>query len=198
MKCDGTVSYGSDDEIDRARVSTAMNAARKVPAALIALALLFGCAAGRANAQGDDSEPAPPPGATLVREVQAGGVQIYACRANRAGTLQWTLTGPKALLIDDDGSDFGTHGAGPTWTAADGSSISADGAHPLAKIDRAPNVPALLLAVTAAHGAGVLSGVRFVRRAQTSGGMAPATGCDAEHINATTASRYTALYTFYR
>jgi hypothetical protein len=174
-----------------------MKASRPVFAAVTALALLFGCAAGSANAQAD-AEPTPPPGVTLVREVQAGGAQIYACRTNAAGAFQWILTGPKAVLINDDGSDFGTHSAGPTWTALDGSSISADGAHPLVKIDRPQSVPALLLAVTSSRGDGILSGVRFVRRAQTSGGTTPATGCDAEHVNATTASRYSAVYTFYR
>jgi hypothetical protein len=59
-------------------------------------------------------------------------------------------------------------------------------------------VPALLLRVTSFHGEGILSGVRFVRRSETEGGLAPATGCDAAHANATTASHYSAVYTFYR
>jgi hypothetical protein len=162
-----------------------------------AAALFLSCAAAVAQAQ-SDGEPAPPAGAALVREVQAGGAQVYACRAGAGTTFAWTLVGPKAVLINDDGSDFGTHGAGPTWTAVDGSSISADGAHPLARVDRPGSVPALLLAVTSSRGDGLLSGVRFVRRAETQGGSAPALGCDAEHLNATTASRYSAVYTFYR
>ena len=166
-------------------------------AAFAAFVLCAGGAVQVARAQ-PDIEPTPPAGATVVREVQAGGAQVYACRANPAGVYQWTLVGPKAVLIGDDGSDFGTHSAGPTWTAVDGSSIGADGAHPLQKIDRPQSVPALLLAVTSSHGEGVLSGVRFVRRAQTQGGTAPAAGCDAEHANATAASRYSAVYTFYR
>jgi hypothetical protein len=123
---------------------------------------------------------------------------VYACRAGAAGAFQWTLIGPKAMLINDDGSDFGTHSAGPTWTAIDGSSISADGSHPLAKIDRPHSVPTLLLAVTSSRGDGILTGVRFVRRAETQGGAAPTAGCDAGHVNTTTASRYSAVYTFYR
>ena len=143
-------------------------------------------------------EPAAPPGSVIVREVQAGGAQVYACRANATGSYQWVLVGPKAVLVNDDGSDFGTHSAGPTWTAVDGSSIGADGAHPLARVDRAQSVPALLLTVTSSHGSGVLNGVRFVRRADTEGGVAPSTGCDAAHLNATAASHYSAVYTFYR
>jgi hypothetical protein len=168
-----------------------------VRAAGAAAAIWLACSIAAAQAQ-TDSEPAPPAGAAVVREVQAGGAQIYACRAGAGGAYAWTLVGPKAVLINDDGSDFGTHAAGPTWTAADGSSIVADGAHPLAKIDRPGSVPALLLTVTSARGDGALSGVRFVRRAETQGGMAPAAGCDAQHVNATSASRYSAVYTFYR
>ena len=151
-----------------------------------------------ASALAAQDEPSPPPDTTVVREVQAGGAQVYACRPTATGQFKWTLTGPKALLINDDGTDFGTHSAGPTWTALDGSTIVADGAHPLAKIDRPQSVPALLLKVASAHGEGALGGVRFVRRADTEGGAAPASGCDATHVNATTASHYSAVYTFYR
>jgi hypothetical protein len=108
------------------------------------------------------------------------------------------LTGPKALLVNDDGSDFGMHGAGPTWTAADGSSIRADGAHPLAVVKRAGAVPGLMLKVVSSNGSGALSGVQFVRRADTEGGAAPATDCDAAHAGATTAVHYSAVYTFFR
>jgi Protein of unknown function (DUF3455) len=147
-------------------------------------------------AEGDG--PAAPAGASVVREVQAGGAQVYACRTSASGAYAWTLVGPKAVLINNDGTDFGTHAAGPSWTAVDGSTISADGAHPVATIDRPQSVPALLLRVTSSHGDGVLSGVRFVRRALTQGGLPPPSGCDAAHVNATTATRYSAVYTFYR
>jgi hypothetical protein len=140
----------------------------------------------------------PPPGAAIVREVQAGGVQVYTCRAGTSGTYHWILSGPKALLINQDGSDFGTHSNGPTWAAVDGSSISADGAHPLEKVDRPDSVPALLLSVTSSRGSGALNGVRLVRRSDTEGGMPPSKGCDAAHENEHIASHYSAVYTFYR
>ncbi len=143
------------------------------------------------------SDVAAPAGATVVDEVQAGGAQVYACREN-AGSYVWTLVGPQAVLINDDGSPFGTHSAGPTWSSSDGSSITADGAHPLAKTDRSQSVPALVLRVTSSKGTGVLSSVRFVRRWDTEGGLPPNDGCDAAHANVTTASHYSAVYTFYR
>jgi hypothetical protein len=141
---------------------------------------------------------APPVGAVAIVEVQGGGAQIYVCSATPAQTFGWKLVGPKALLVNDDGSDFGTHAAGPTWTAKDGSSIVADGAHPLARADRPNSVPELVLRVTSATGTGILSAARFVVRSDTDGGTPPADGCDAAHEHATVARHYSAIYTFYR
>jgi hypothetical protein len=39
--------------------------------------------------------------------------------------------------------------------------------------------------------------VKFIRRSDTRGGIAPTTGCDAQHLNATSRVPYTAIYTFY-
>ena len=172
---------------------------RKRWIAAAATCSFFACAIAAVRVAGaQDAEPSPPPGATVVREVQAGGAQVYACRTSPGGAFAWVLTGPKAILVNDDGSDFGTHSAGPTWTATDGSSISADGAHPLAKVARPQSVPALVLAVTSSHGDGILRSVRFVRRSDTEGGVAPAAGCDEAHRDATVAVHYSAAYTFYR
>jgi hypothetical protein len=166
--------------------------------ASFALVVLLAGISRSGTASAADPEIAPPAGATVVREVQAGGAQVYACRVTAAGAYQWTLVGPNAILVNDDGTSFGTHTTGPAWTAADGSSITADGAHPLTVVKRSEGVPALLLAVASSTGTGVLTGVRYVRRADTAGGFAPATGCDAAHVNAQTAVHYSAVYTFYR
>lgn len=162
-----------------------------------ALWVLWAVASGGAGGA-QEAEPQPPADATFLRAVQGGGAQIYACAATPAGGFAWTLRGPKAVLIADDGSDFGTHSAGPTWVAVDGSMIGADGAHPLAKIDHPQSVPSLLLRVTSLRGDGMLSGVRYVRRSDTAGGLPPANGCDAQHVNAVAARHYSAVYSFYR
>jgi Protein of unknown function (DUF3455) len=140
----------------------------------------------------------PPPGATMVREVQGGGAQVYACKAAANGAYQWTLVGPNAILVNDDGTSFGVHSTGPSWTAADGSSVRADGAHPLQAVKHPDSVADLLLKVVSASGNGALTGVQYVRRSESQGGLPPATGCDAEHANTTVARHYSALYTFYR
>jgi hypothetical protein len=167
-------------------------------AAAVALFVLLASAAPCAAASAANAEIAPPAGSDVVRVVEAGGAQVYACRQAPTGTYQWALVGPNAILVNEDGTSFGTHSAGPTWTAADGSAIVADGAHPLVVVKRTEGVPALLLSVTSSTGTGILNGVRFVRRSDTEGGFAPAADCDAAHLNATVAKHYSAIYTFYR
>ena len=68
------------------------------------------------------AELSPPAGATVAFELVAEGVQIYACEAGSAGPA-WTLKAPEAALAEPDGTPAGRHGAGPTWTAVDGSAV---------------------------------------------------------------------------
>ena len=60
-------------------------------------------------------------------------------------------------------------------------------------------IPWLLLNVTS-HGGeqGKLSDIVSIQRLQTTGGNAPATGCDADHVGAEADVLYTARYFFYR
>ena len=46
-------------------------------------------------------------------------------------------------------------------------------------------------------GSGVLTGAEFVRRTETLGGAAPASGCDATKMGTQVRMRYTAHYLFY-
>jgi hypothetical protein len=46
------------------------------------------------------------------------GVQIYQCTGGR-----WAFQSPRASLYDDDGNLAAEHFAGPTWQAADGSTV---------------------------------------------------------------------------
>jgi hypothetical protein len=166
-------------------------------AALVAALLVIAGGSAARPARAADTDIAPPAGATVVRAVQAGGAQVYACRQTPSGAYAWSLVGPNAILVNNDGTSFGTHTAGPRWIASDGSAVVGDGAHPLAVVQRPNAVPALLLTTTSS-GTGVLTGVRFVRRSDTLGGVAPTDGCDAVHLDARAAVHYSAVYTFYR
>jgi hypothetical protein len=93
-------------------------------------------------------------------------------------TYSWTLKAPQAKLYDADNNEAGTHSAGPTWTAKDGSYLT--GTKVAQDIPNADAIPWLLLRA-ASHGGpdGIFSHVTYVQRVNTVGGKAPATGCDS-------------------
>ena len=125
----------------------------------------------------------------------AEGVQIYRCAATATG-YAWAFVAPRADLLDAGGEVVGFHDAGPTWHADDGSSIRA------ARIDGAPSpegaIPWLLLGAVAHSGDGKMANVTGIQRLDTSGGVAPSSGCDADQVGAIAEVPYTADYFFYK
>jgi hypothetical protein len=128
----------------------------------------------------------------------ARGYQVYGCQAQGSG-FAWVLLFPYAGLVDDNGGSLAIHYAGPSWTAADSSTIVGT------RVASAPApggtaIPWLLLAVTSHSGKpdGTFSPTTYVQRINTSGGLAPSGGCDANHVGATAASYYTADYWFFK
>jgi len=148
--------------------------------------------AGVAHAA-DPLVPAPQ-GAPVLLEVAADGVQIYACEAKGQG-FEWAFKAPEATLFDAKGLQVGTHFAGPSWKAADGSLVVGEVAG-RADAPAGGAIPWLLLRAKSKEGSGVLSTVAFIRRVDTKGGIAPASGCDAAHNGAQARVRYYALYQF--
>ena len=159
----------------------------------ITAGILIGMSAYPVNA--DQTGVTPPQGSAPLLEVVADGVQIYTCEA-KGSLFQWTFKGPEANLFDKQGRQIGTHFAGPTWKMADGSAIvgevvaKADATEPRA-------VQWLLLRAKSHQGSGVLSSVAYIRRAETEGGLAPSTGCDASHLSQQARMRYSATYQFF-
>jgi hypothetical protein len=168
------------------------------------LALLALQSSGSAAAPAAPDVPAPirvPAGAKLVEKFHATGAQVYGCAASEGGggsgkKYGWTLKRPDATLTDAKGAEAGKHGAGPSWTAKDGSSVT--GAK-VAQADApaADAIPWLLLRATATSGKGQFSQVSFIQRLATKGGKAPATGCDAAHDGKELRVDYSADYYFY-
>jgi hypothetical protein len=139
---------------------------------------------------------APDADRDLAFTLYATGVQIYECRASGTGAA-WALLAPDADLFDADGNHVGRHYGGPTWEYEDGSLVV--GAKRAGVTVDPTAVQWLLLDVTR-HGAvtGRMSKVTAIQRLSTTDGLPPATGCDLEHLGATTASPYTTDYFFYR
>ncbi len=138
---------------------------------------------------------AVPPGTDLAFALEAEGVQVYAC-ARGPGSYSWVFKAPEAALTEASGRAAGTHSAGPTWQSTDGSKVT--GAKLEAATPDASAIPWLLLRADSHAGSGRMEDVTFVQRIRTSGGNAPAEGCDASHVGDLARVPYRAVYCFYR
>jgi Protein of unknown function (DUF3455) len=145
--------------------------------------------------QSEDIPPAlaPQQGAMLLGRYAAKGVQIYVCHVKGAAN-EWAFKAPEAELVDAEGRPFAKHYAGPSWEAPDGSKA-------VGKVlanEPAPKVGAIpwLLLSAESSASGALSGVRFVQRVNTSGGVAPSGACPT--VGAEQRVDYTADYIFYK
>jgi len=78
---------------------------------------------GTLPALADEAAVAPPVHALLLAEVEADGVQIYACETTDKGS-EWVFKAPEANLFDTEGRQIGTHFAGPSWKLVDGSEVT--------------------------------------------------------------------------
>ncbi|MEP6506292.1 MAG: DUF3455 domain-containing protein [Betaproteobacteria bacterium] len=139
-----------------------------------------------------------PAGESLLRTLQADGVQIYECRAKEAdaSAAEWVFVAPEARLVDDQGTLVGRHYAGPTWEAGDGSKVVGT---VRAKIDapQAGTIPWLLLATRSTGKPGLFAKVSSIQRVATSGGAMPATGCDKAAVGQVARVPYKAEYAQY-
>jgi hypothetical protein len=132
----------------------------------------------------------PPAGAKILLQAQAAGDQVYSCDG-----ANWVFARPDAKLFDESGKQIGSHFAGPTWELNDGSRVI--GKVVASAMPDPDSVPWLLLEAVDHQGAGLMTQVTRIQRLSTSGGKAPATGCDSGHKGQETRSHYTAIYVFY-
>ncbi len=182
-----------------------MNRPFSIASGLSILLCTIAATAQSAPASQEYVEPATVPAAIAlsagqisVLRVHAFGYQVYQC-SMVSGAPAWTLTGPDANLFDGKQNSMGTHFAkagSPSWRLNDGSQISGKKTASAPAPD-ASAIPWLLLTVVSHSGkAGRLTPVTTVQRVNTSGGAAPATGCDATSQGRTTKSPYSADYYF--
>ena len=178
----------------------------RVPIVLAFLAAIavIGGLTWSAAAQGTptaDNVPAnlsPPAGSVLLFELNARGVQIYACEAkpDDASAFVWTFKAPEAELLNRRGELVGHHFAGPTWQGLDGSAVAGKALESADSPDTG-SIPWLLLEAKEHAGSGAFSTITFMQRLDTTGGAAPAEGCDADHAGDEVRQPYEATYAFY-
>jgi hypothetical protein len=131
----------------------------------------------------------------LLFQIHAKGDQIYICQEG-ATEFVWGLKAPDAQLFDKDGKPFGRHFAGPSWEAKDGSRVTGKAIVNVPSPD-ADSIPWLLVDIMSHEGSGVLSRATTIRRLNTKGGKAPASGCDSVNAGKEVRVPYSADYLFY-
>ncbi len=138
-----------------------------------------------------------PAGQNMKMAATGVGMLTYECREKTAaaGQYEWALVGPVATLYSADKRTVGKYYAGPTWESNDGSKITGK---QVAVAPSAPgNIPMQLVKADPAMGAGAMTGVNYVQRVNTKGGVAPATTCDAAGKGQRQQVAYEADYVFY-
>jgi hypothetical protein len=114
-----------------------------------------------------------------------------------AGQFEWVFVGPDAKLNDRSGKQVGKYYGPPaTWESMDGSKLT--GAQVAVAPSSAGNIPLQLVKANPAMGAGAMTGVTYIQRVATSGGVAPASVCDASSAGSKQIVRYQADYIFYK
>src|SRR5437016_13662742 len=116
----------------------------------------------------------PPADQKVTFHAFAVGVQIYAWTQNPTNPAlsSWVFKAPEAVLFKPDDQDdaVGLHYAGPTWEHQDGSKVVGTVLQRSTSAD--PNaIPWLLLQAVSNAGDGKFSGVTYIQRLNTVGGI---------------------------
>ncbi|WP_445398925.1 DUF3455 domain-containing protein [Zobellella sp. An-6] len=164
---------------------------------VLAPALLLGLASA-AQARVPESIQVPA-GHQVAWETVGVGEITYECRdkPDAPGELGWVFMGPDAVLNDRSGKPVGRYFGPPaTWEAADGSRVTAT------QLAVAPagegNIPYQLVQANPAMGEGAMTGVTYIQRLDTRGGVAPAMACGEDNKGERQIVRYQADYIFWK
>lgn len=163
-------------------------------------ALLTACTAAFANID-NTKLPEPvraPAGHMQTLETIGTGEITYECREKKdmAGAFEWAFVTPVATLWDMKQNNIGKYYGGPTWEANDGSKVTGK---QVAIAPASPgNIPLQLVKADPAMGQGAMTGVTFIQRLETKGGVAPAMTCDASNKGMKQQVKYQAKYVFYK
>jgi hypothetical protein len=174
----------------------------KATALMIAAAAVLGACASSPMLMKVDNASLPeavrvPAGQKQMMSTRATGEITYECRekAGLAGQHEWAFVGPVATLYSGDKKMVGKYYAGPTWEAADGSKVTGK---QVAIAPAAPgSIPLQLVRAEPAMGAGAMTGVSYIQRLNTKGGVAPLMACDAMGKGKRQVVAYEADYVFY-
>ena len=140
-----------------------------------------------------------PAGHKVAMETVGVGQITYECRTKKdmAGQFEWVFVGPDAKLMDRSGKQVGRYYGPPaTWESMDGSKFT--GTQLAVAPGGTGNIPFQLVKSNPAMGSGAMTGVTYVQRSATKGGVAPAMPCGAANTGAKQIVNYQADYIFYK
>ena len=140
-----------------------------------------------------------PAGHRVAMETVGIGEITYECRvkANAAGEYEWVFVGPDARLLDRSGKGVGRYWGPPaTWESMDGSKLT--GTQVAVSPAAQGSIPLQLVKANPAVGSGAMSGVSYIQRVATQGGVAPSMPCGAGGIGQKQIVKYQADYIFYK
>ena len=167
----------------------------------VAVCALTACAFSTPSIAVDNASlPEPvrvPAGQKMMMSATGVGELTYECREKKdtAGAFEWAFVGPVAKLYSSDKKEVGKYYAGPTWESTDGSKVTGK---QVAVSPSAPgNIPLQLVKADPATGSGAMTGVSYIQRLNTKGGVAPTTACTGTTKGARQQVAYEADYVFY-
>lgn len=165
------------------------------------IATLAACStpSGMMSAPDAPTAVAVPAGNKPVMKTVGIGELTYECRAKAgtAGAFEWAFAGPDAVLYDMNKKAVGKYYGGPTWESNDGSKVTGKQLA-VAPAPSAGAIPLQLVQANPATGSGAMTGVTYIQRLNTVGGVAPAESCGAGNVGAKKLVKYQADYVFYK
>lgn len=169
--------------------------------ALASVVLLSACSSmSSMHSQNDlpDAVKVPDGNRVAMKTVGVGEI-TYECRAKKdmAGQFEWVFAGPDAALNDRSGKQVGKYYGPPaTWEHMDGSKLT--GTQLAVAPGGAGNIPFQLVKANPAMGSGAMTGVTYIQRTATKGGVAPSSVCNAGTKGSKQTVRYQADYIFWK
>jgi hypothetical protein len=130
--------------------------------------------------------------------LSANGIHLYECkpRATDPNAYSWYFVVPDATLRDS-GGERARHAAVNQWdSTSDRSTVS--GVLTAMQPTTPGNLPWALIRAIPGAADGMFAGVTSIQRVNTSGGVAPATGCDAASAGSEVRVNFSADYYFYK
>jgi hypothetical protein len=162
-------------------------------------AILLSAASAMVHAADVPAAIAVPAGNVAAMSALGAGDLSYECRAKAAmpGSFEWVFAGPNAVLYDAQKAPIGKYYAGPTWESNDGSKVTGKQLA-LSPSNNAASIPLQLVQANPATGNGAMTGVTYIQRLNTKGGIAPMDACNADNVGAKKTVKYEADYVFFK